>query len=615
MFKKRKFLLIIILFLLFIITGSLPAQTVFDQKKQEYLDTMGEQCRSFHERIWAWLEKMKNGTLDGNTYYVTDIDGVSKPALDIVHNIIISWGSLWTSEGYAPYAHAWHYGEWQSSVMLLWILYDYGDVIYPSDKQFIQNLYDGVYRSNNVAPGAPNSQIADWVARYLYSQYHKNIYINYSTDPPPSQNVIPFMWNGKLYSIGERYNEFELSEAYINYLLDKWVKSGNNEFDSPVYSWCIIHSISALQKFSEDPVMKRKAEIFIDFYLIDSVMDYGGQQWGGELGRSYEEVYRKGWGRFYWDIFWGGPRPSHEPSRSIYFSDYRLPDIIFDIGDLSDEPDNYYHINMEYNRSITRAVNTGKWDYVTKFYSLGGGATSNWQLCIKSDDEPGSYGRPGIPFRLWINTKDVGEDVSHPVYYMNYLTTGEQGFQYKNAMFIKATFFHVALRSNAFDVDQTIGNWRFLKEGRTMVAIRIRTDVNTSALEVAIEGVDYASLDDFEAAIFANADLGTGKYITSKGDWIGYNRLPGTDTFVSIVKKGGIGDFGFVFTFPFKRLEAIDNNGKYLVRWSGDKMIVRKHGKQIEYDFDNWTKTLSNAPADNTPPRIPTGVTANQKQE
>ncbi|RKX87174.1 MAG: hypothetical protein DRP59_13325, partial [Spirochaetes bacterium] len=410
--------------LLIITAASLPAQTIFDQKKQEYLDTMGEQCRSFHERIWAWLEKMKNGTLDGNSYYVTDIDGVSKPVLDVVHNIIVSWGSLWTSEGYAPYAHAWHYGEWQSSVMLLWILYDYGDVIYNADKEFIQTIYDNSCRSDNVAPGAPNSQIADWVARYLYCQYHKDIYINYSTDPPPSQNVIPFMWNGKLYSLGQRYNAFELSEAYINYLLYNWVKFGNNEFDSPVYSWCVIHSISALYKFSEDSVMKKKAEMFLDFYMLDSVLDFGGNQWGGKLGRVYEEVYRRGWGRFYWDIFWGGPRPSHEPSRSIYFSGYRLPDVIFDIGDLSDESDNYYHLDMEYNKSITNAPNTGKWNYVTKFYSLGGGAGSNWQLCIRSDDEPGSYGRPGIPFRLWINTKNDGEDVSNPVESMSYLTTG-----------------------------------------------------------------------------------------------------------------------------------------------------------------------------------------------
>jgi len=615
MFRKRRFLSIIVFLLLITTAGSVSAQTIFDQKKKEYLDTMGEECRNFQERIWAWLEKMKNGTLDGNTYYITDIDGVSKPVLDIVHNIIRSWGSLWTSDGYPPYTHAWHYGEWQSSIMLIWILYAYGDVIYPSDKQFIQNLYDGVYRSNNVGPGAPNSQIADWVGRYLYCQYHKDIYINYSTDPPPSQNVIPFMWDGKLYSLGERYNAFELSDAYINYLLDKWVKSGNNEFDSPVYSWCVVHSISALQKFAEDPVMKRKAEMFLDFYMLDSVLDFDGQQWGGKLGRVYEEVYRKGWCRFYWDIFWNGPRPSHEPSRSIYFSDYQLPDVIFDIGDLSDEPDNYYHIDMEYNRSITNAVNTGKWNYVTKFYSLGGGVSTNWQLCIKSDDEPGSYGRPGIPFRLWINTKDVGEDVANPVESMSYLTTGENGFQYKNAMFIRASFFHIALRTNSFDIDETRGNWRFLKEGRTMVAVRVRTDVNTSALEVAIEGVDYASFDDFKAAILSNSDLGTGKYITSKGDWIGYGKLPDTNTLVSIVKKGGVGNFEFVFTFPFKRLEAIDHKGKYLVRWSGDKMIVTRHGKQIEYDFDNWTKTVSTAPVDNSPPKPPAGVIATQKQE
>ena len=614
MLQWRKISVLVLLAVTAVFVFSAPAQTVFDQQKQEYLDTMGEDLRTFPERIWSWLELMKNGTLDGTSTYVTDIDGVSKPILDVVHNIIISWGSIWSGPGYAPYVHAWHWGEWQSSVMLIWVLYAYGDVIYPEDKEFLINLYASSYTTDNMAPGAPNSQISDWVARYLYLQYHKDVYVNYSTDPPPSENVIPFDWNGKHYELGQKYNGFELSEAYLSFLIKHWIFYGNNEFDSPIYSWCIVHCMIALETFAEDPLMKKKAEMFVDFFLLDAILDFGGNQWGGKLGRAYEEVYRRGACKFYWDVFWGGPRASHDPPRNIFFSDYRLPDVIFDIGDLSDEPDNYYHLNMEYNKSITKAVDTGKWNYVTKFYSLGGGAASNWQLAILSENDVGSYGRPGIPFRLWINTKAEGDDVANPVDYMSYLTTGEKGYQYKNAMFLQSTILHMGLRSNTFDVDYMERDWRFLQEGRTMVAVRIRPDIYTAALEVAIEGVDYANLNEFKAAVFENCDLGTGKFITSRNDWIGYGKIPDKNTLVPIVKKGGVGSYEFVFTFPFKRIEAVDHKGKRMVWWSGNTMIVSKHGKKIEYDFENWTKTVGTAPVDNTPPTPPTGLVATQKQ-
>ncbi|UCE75015.1 MAG: hypothetical protein JSV56_04745, partial [Methanomassiliicoccales archaeon] len=539
-------------------------ETVFERKAQEYLadETEGGKLRYFHERIWSWLERMKRGEIDGDTYYVTDLDRVSKPVKEVIHNIIRCWGTKWPEWGSAPgppYGYAWHWGPWQSHVMLIWILLKYGDVIRADDRNFLVQLYNGQCRSRDYSPGNPNTQIADWVSRYIWCQDHRDIRSIYSYDPPPNNNIGTFSWEGATYVPGNEYNTFELSRDLINNAVDHWLFRGNVEFDSPLYAWMYVHCFSGLYEFAKDPLMKRKAKMMTDFFLLESVLDFGGNQWGGALGRGGEGCYTKDVDRFYWDVFWDAIRPTHEPSRSIFFSSYRIPDVIYDIGDLSDEPDNYYHINMEYNRSICYTPNTGKWNYVTKFYSLGGGCGIAWNFCIHSDDNFGTYSRPnGVPFRMWINTQDYPENVADYDPRPPWIILGEHGYQYKNAMLVAGSKFHYAVGKNSFDIDQQVGNWRFIKEGRTMVAFRIRTDIGKSGLEVAIEGADYGSFEEFKQAILANANLELYKFITSRGDEIERNYRQEDAFWRGRVKKQGESNFQYIWNFPFPRLQAVD---------------------------------------------------------
>jgi len=600
---------IVLLFLLFVLP--LHTQTsleIFEHQKQIYLDSDGKICRYFHERIWAWLEKMRTGEINGETYISEDVDGVRKPVIDILHNVIQYWGTIRPAgeTGAQRYDTSWRWAEWWTSCSLIWILLRYGDVIYPEDKQFLVNLYSGYISSRDFATGTHNSQTHDMVGRYLYAQYHQDAEVRYSYDPTPSPTVSSFTWESTLYELGKVYKSYDLTRDWLFNKMKYWVRDGHNEFDSPAYTWCMIHAFNTLYEFALDPLMKRIAKMMLDFFMLESALDFTAQQWGGCLGRTYKGNIINAQERFYWHIFWGGIRPSHEPPHSILFSDYRLPELIWDMCDLSDEPDNYYHINMEYNQALVRATGSGTWNYVTKFFSLGGGRGAPWQLCILSDDLPGNYNRPGVPFRMWINTKDVGEDIAHPVAYMAYLTLGENGFQYKNSIFTHASIFHYSIYENSFDIDVTEDEWRFFKEGRVMVAMRIREDKDRAGMEVAIEGVDYVSFRQFKEYVHQNADLNRFNFTTSKGDILGVDTHPTIlNTYVATVKKAGSTQFEYVWDFPFPRIQTIDYRGRWMVRWKDKRMILQKKDKQMVYDFDNWTITESTIVYDEVPPAPP----------
>ncbi|HEX9935132.1 MAG TPA: hypothetical protein VGB38_08050, partial [bacterium] len=547
--------------------------TVFEQKKAEYLETEGSKLRYWHERVWAWLEKIKLGQMDPYTTYRNDLDGVSKPVIDVLHNIIRNWGSVYQYTGeygsdWPPYDTAWRWGEWYTSVTLIWILLRYGDVIYPQDRDFLINVYNDYIRSRDFMVGGENGRINDMTGRYLWAQFHKDAMVQFSYDPPTTDNIKSFSYGGKTYNLGSTYSAFELSRDWIYYQMENWVLHGNPELDSPNYTWLFVLSFTALYEHAQDPVMKQKAKMVVDFILLESVLDFSANQWGGALGRTYVYATYGGDSRFYWDVFWDFIPPSHTPSYAVMISSYRIPDIIYDIGDLSDEPDQYYHYNMEYNVNIVQSWGTGKWNYVTKFFNMGGRVGQGWELCILSTDGTGLTHRPGIPFRLWIN--DKVSDLQQANSFEVYSTMGNYGMQYKNAIFCYCNQVHYAIGGNKWDLQEVEPPWTFLKEGRVMLALQTRdSDPPSAGLELAIEGVDYATWSDFKSAIHGHAYLTGYNYTTTRGDMIGMEQLPGKQDYDAVVKKAGTSSFQFVNTYPFPRVHTIDYLGQEMVRWSG----------------------------------------------
>ncbi len=583
-----------------------------ERKRDEFIDIVmnGNGPRFWSERVWVWLEKMKTGEIDPETYYVEDVDDVHKPVGEVVSNIVRAWGTTWMGEDrYPPYG-AWRWAESTPATALIWMLYRYKDTIRPEDLAFLENLYYRWIRDYFFGSGSENSQLHEMVGRYLYSQNYQGAQVQYSESPPPNENIYEFTWEGRTYTPGQTYSAYALSRDWLQEHTKDWILYGNGELESPNYTWAFVHAFCTLYEFSQDLLMKRKAKMFLDFLLLESVLDFSGNQWGGAMGRTYEGSYRKGVSRFYWDTFWDAAPPSHEPSYNILFGSYRLPDAIWDIGDLSDEPDNYHHLNMEYNNSIVHSPRTGKWNYVTKFYNLGGRLGSGWQLCIASDDPTSVFsGRTGIPFRVWTNTRDTGEDISNPVDYEDYLVIGEFGYQYNNSIFARGSHLHIARGANSWDVEDEIGYYRFFKEGRTMMGVTINTGDMTSGLEVAIEGVDYGSFEEFKTAFASRAYSGSHNFTNSRGDEIGAGMMASGTDFGPVVKLFGEDEWFEPFDFPFKRIKAVDHLGRVMVDFPDTyTMVVTKNGRRLTYDFTNWTVAEGDAPADITPPSQVSGV-------
>lgn len=578
--------------------------TIFNQRKQLYLDKQEQGLRISAEGVWAWLENIKTKRMDPNTLVWDGAYQKSRPAKDVIHSIIQNWGTLWAgteSQPYPPYEHAWRWATWSGNVLLFWIYRQYGDVISNEDYNFLETLYRGNAQSKDfVDQRQPNNAICDIVSRYLYAQLDKNLEVLYS------KNASEFSWEGRSYKLGQTYNSYQLTRDWIYYAMDRWVRYGNNEFDSPDYTFVLINGFLSLYQFSLDEEMRNRAKMMIDFIFLESILDYSGSQWGGSVGRTYTSRIVDGKSRDYQFAFWDILYPSSEPPLDIFVSNYRLPDLIWDIGDLSDEDDNYYHMDMEYNASICYTTDTGKWNYVTKFYSLGGQCDGSWQLCINSNDKPSGNNRPGVPFRIWLNNLAEGMDETNPVPYQSFTAIGQKGHQYKNALFATGGFyFHYAIGQNQFDKYEAIGDYHFVQEGRTMVAICHRIASNAGALEVAIEGIDYPTYEDFKATVLNKCILDKYRFVNTHGDWISAQKAP-EGYYEPNVQRAGTSEYKPVYSFPFKRLECIDNHNRYIVRWKDNVMTVRRHGNQLVYDFETWTVIQSTYEEDLVPPAVPT---------
>ena len=426
-----------------------------------------------------------------------------------------------------------------------------------------------------------NQRIQQLVGLYLWGeQFDPNATITYWREPHMGDQWENFTYNGNSYvkGPGNRYNAYQFARDCLLYNFDNWINTRKFisskgpwdlwEFDSG-YSHSYITALATLYDLAKDPVMKKKAQMMLDFYILDYYLDYSALEHGGGEGRS------GGPGRVNYDwILFGFDRAMHPayPSRDFFVTTYKLPEIILDLIDLSDEPDSYYHIHKEYNPRL-HEPGRGKKTFVTKYFNIGGGFDWSWELNIYC-------GKPGRPTAtMSINDKPIGGTE---------WWKGGEYYQYRNALNSTGA----NLQCNAwsyFDRDETVEKWRFLKMGKTMIA------TSGGWIEVCVEGADYATFDDFKAAVLANSIPG---HQTSKG--IQVTRDYETK---KVYASGNLVD-----DYPFKRMETVDNQGNILVNWQDNVMTLSKHGRTRVYDFNNWT--IYDASQDNVPPGSPLNLRA-----
>ena len=574
---------------------------------------------------WAWLEMLERGDLGPDDtvhvylWYDESAEGeyherwvweeadvtVEKAIDDFILSFTTRWPEpLWEEHPYPPY-DAWDFGAMQGSVKMSTVLYRYADVISEESLGRIEEKLVGIQCSRDWPLGSENSQSAGWVARYLQAERDPDAcHVRYSYDPPPNTNVYEFTWDGRTYTPGGEYNAYELARDILYYHMYTWVTEGNDELDSPDYTRYIIHAFVTLHEFALDEEMKKRAKMTADFLFLEAAMDHSAEQWGGALGRPYGHIFTAGVLCFPWRVYFDDEHRHATCATGDFpdalFGSYNLPELIQDVGDYRDEPDGYWHINKE-------TFMRNKWTYVTKFFNLGGSrrrsynSTDAWLANARTND--------AYPFNFWINLKN-GEDEWAPGD-QPYLARGEDGYQYRYAVLVppwdahlRDLYFHAYLSdSNPWDETDEADGWQFFREDRTMVAVKVAM---TAAMEMAVEGVDYSSLDAFKYAVLGNASLDGNIFVTSRGDTIVAQKpgetWPVDDTnlathpdengweFFEAVKVSGDSEFHWVWDFPFaKRIETIDNEGNHIVDWVDNVVTVQRHGRSCTYDFNTWT--------------------------
>jgi hypothetical protein len=537
--------------------------TILDIKKQEYLACNGAGNEQCGQNIWAWFE---NNLHEANA--------------SEIHNIITSWS---TTGDDIPYCWRWRKGSDITAVMLLRVLFQYGNKISNSDSIMLEELFDSSIRSKYFFHnGTLNNRLLDFTSRYLYSQKKKWISVEYGGNET-------FVWDGVRYVPGNIYNSYELARDWLYWTFKRLVLYGDDELDSH-YTPSLAFCLYALYDFTEDMEMKKRSKMVMDLILIDSILDESARLHGGWLGRTYGYNIIAGQPHIYSWLYWD-QGPYHNGSNlqgffDAFVSTYRIPALIEDIGVLADETDDYWHINYENNRAGFLPTTSGKWTYVTKYYNLGG-SPKGWMLNVHSDKDPKYYqhlATPAVGIRMWIDDQPTLPD---PEPWVDLIDIGKGDLiQFRNAMYLDLDnpYLHFMSLGNVFDIDETITDWRFLKEGKVSVAVRL--DSNFSALEVALIGSDYPSYDDFKQSILNNARLyttGLGSYKTSKGDslWRKYDQQSGSN--IAYVNQEELK------RLPFPRNETIDNQGNKLVSWNSSQLTLDKNGIQIIYDFYDWT--------------------------
>jgi len=408
-----------------------------------------------------------------------------------------------------------------------------------------------------------NQQINVMVGVYLYASHFnrdKSLFFDSQQcrDQPDNCRWPDFSINGRTYSKGQTYNALQFSEDWIDYILERLYDPDPNDPAMRVayyyeldgnYFHAYFNAMLVLYDLSADADFKTKAKMTFDLLLLDAYMDYNGDPGYGEHGGARG---RSGWigVNAYQYILFGFPVEMHPvyPERNVYTTTYRMPEVLKDLVVLTDEPEDYWHIHMEYNPYLG-GVDHGKYTYVTKYFTLGGAAHGwgNWQLNSS---------------RLNVVVNDC-EEIDQACF------MGGEFLQYKNAVFAQGQYTHVETKV-APEIDEWVGSHHFIKSGKMMMAIG-------EYVEGAVEGGDYPDYASFKDAVLS-------KNGTSRGDTIAKDSSTGKTTINGTPIEELLPDL----VVPFDRMETFDHQGNKLVDWNNNVMSLSKHGQSCVYNFNTW---------------------------
>ncbi len=190
-------------------------------------------------------------------------------------------------------------------------------------------------------------------------------------------------WDVPRWSNGKSSEE-NLREAssYIDHWISLTTSLGQGEYNSPTYFITYMDPLVLLYQFAKDPLMKKKAEMMLEYMLADFGIDYLDGNYCGAHSRDYPYIAvnpHQAQSAIFGYLYFGHTefRPKVREAISVIFpalGNFRVPDIIYEIATDRSQPyvekeRKRVRFIIRYGRQRTSPVY--KYTYMTKDYCLG----------------------------------------------------------------------------------------------------------------------------------------------------------------------------------------------------------------------------------------------------
>jgi len=171
---------------------------------------------------------------------------------------------------------------------------------------------------------------------------------------------------------------FEEARDYLLSWIDLTTTIGQGEYDSPDYFGVFIVPMAQLYAWADDPLMRRRAGMMLDYLLADFAVENLDGLYVGAHSRTYPPAVRSQWSVSSTGLAWlmfGNTffRPRGE-AMILAMTGYSVPEIIHNIATDRSEP--YVHLESKRTRhrmrfSDVRNAPVYKTTYMRKEYAVG----------------------------------------------------------------------------------------------------------------------------------------------------------------------------------------------------------------------------------------------------
>ena len=171
---------------------------------------------------------------------------------------------------------------------------------------------------------------------------------------------------------------FEEAKEYLLHWMDLTTTIGQGEYDSPGYMSFFITPMALLYAFAEDPAMRQRARMMLDYLLADFAVESLDGVYTGASSRIYPQPLLERWNNnstaFAWMLFDNTPFLPRGEAMILAMSGYEPPEVLYHIG--TDRSAPYTHKELKRTRhrmrnSDVKNVPVYKYTYMREEYAVG----------------------------------------------------------------------------------------------------------------------------------------------------------------------------------------------------------------------------------------------------